>query len=399
MREPKITPALLAAILLLVTLGQVTADIYLPSLPAITLALNSSPQAIQSTLAIFMFGYGASQLIYGPLSDRFGRRQPILWGIALNAIASFLCMVTPNVEILLLGRLLQGLGVGACNAVGRSVMRDVLSGSLLAKFGSKVSMVGTFVIATAPTLGGYIQNYLNWRANFIFLFLYSISSWIFVFIFLPETKQQFDLKAMQPRIVLKNYFSLLHSKIFIGFTVCNVVSYGGLVAYVTVAPFLFQTVIGLSTIQYGWLSFLVATAIALSAFINHHVIVRKGITTMIFYGICLMIFAGLLMLFFSLLHFITAWAIILPIFLFGIGSGLTFANSLAGAFQPFPHIAGSAGALFGCLQVIGASMASALMTLLHVHNQLPLAIVLSCLGVVALFALKLTYVPANPVNN
>jgi DHA1 family 2-module integral membrane pump EmrD-like MFS transporter len=382
------TGVLFLIILVIATLAHVTADMYVPSLPAMTQALASNKTIIQLTITVFMLGFSLSHLIYGPLSDRIGRRPPLLWGIGLSLLGSLLCFIAPSVTVLILGRLLQGAGVGACNSVGRSLSRDLLSGNHLAKIGSDIGMVMVFVIAAAPTLGGYIQHYIGWRANFLVLLIYTLAIWLLSWKKLPETNKHLNPSAMQLQTMLRTYWFLLRNKVFMGFTLCSTLAYAGLIAYITTAPFLLQTIVGLTPVQYGWLSFFIAIPIFFSSFINGRLVLTKGLTTMIFAGVCLMLSGGLIMLLLALFGFINTWVIMLPVSLFSMGVGLTFANAFAGAFHPFPQIAGSAGALFGCLQILGGSLASAVMALLHEHNQLPLAIMLSSTGLLAIFCLQ-----------
>ncbi len=375
-------------ILAFATLPQIVADIYVPSLPAIAKSFHSSASAIQLSVAAFMLGYAVSNLFYGPWSDRNGRKTPLLWGLFISLVGSFLCLSSFSPETLIFGRMIQGLGVGACSSIGRTVMRDLLSGNQLAKFGSKMGMISAFVLAIGPTLGGYIQHYFNWRFVFVFLLIYSALTICLVWFCLPETNQYKNPAATKLNIILKNIAILLKSKIFMGYTLCSMVAYSGLIAYMTSAPFLLQVVVGITPVQFGWFTFLSASSLALGSFFNNQMVNKYGIAKMISFGNVLMIIAGIIMWLISQMGIITTASIVIPAIGFSVGAGLTFANAFAGAFQPFPKIAGTVGAFYGCLQVLGASLTSTLVALLHESNQTPLALIFLGLGLLSLLSLK-----------
>ena len=379
-----ITRILFFMIMTLATISHITADMYVPSLPAITKALATNPSTVQLTLSIYMLGFSVSHLFYGPISDRIGRRKPILFGAGLSVIGGLLCYLAPSISILILGRFIQGIGMGATNSITRSLMRDLFAGPHLAKIGSHLGMAMVFVIAGAPTLGGYVQYYFNWRANFLILFIYTTLIWVFIWKALPETNQNLNATATKLNVVARNYFILLKSKVFMGYTLCCSFAYAGLIAYVTSSPFLLQNVIGLTPQQFGWLSLLIGGCIFISSFINSKWVMIKGISFMLLAGIYLMLAGGSLMLILGLSGYVNIYSIMIPIMIFSTGVGFAFTNASAGAMHPFPKMAGSSAALYGCLQIFGGSLASALIATLHINNQIPLAWMLLIMGLLAL---------------
>lgn len=382
------TPVLLVIILMIASLGQVAAEIYVPSLPAITRQFHANSGMIQLTLAIYLFSFSISQLIYGPISDRIGRRKPLLFGIGISVVGSAICFFAPNVLILILGRLIQGFGLGACNSVGRTLSRDLLSGELLARLGSQMGMISSFVVAAAPILGGYIQHYLSWRITFLFIMFYTAIILYLIARKLPETIQQRNPQATQFIVVFKNYFTILRHPVFIGYALCATIAYSGIIAYLTVAPFLLENRVGLTPIEFGWLAFIFAWVMFVSAYVNSSLIVRLGIPRMIRYGVSIMTLAGILMLSFGLMNLVTLFTVLTPMLIFGVGASLTFSNAFAGAFHPFADKAGAASGVYGFLQVAGASFISALLAGTHPDSQIPLGIILTLLGIGAIFAVK-----------
>lgn len=395
-----LTLGLFSQILLIATLGQIGADLYLPSLPSIVHDFSVLPSKVQFTFASYLFGFSLSHLFYGPISDRIGRRTPILFGVGLSLIGCLVCAAAPSIEILILGRFLQGTGVGACNSVGRSLSRDFLSGAELAKVGSYLSMVAAFILASSPTLGGYLQYYFSWRAAFIFLSCYTLAAWIWLFKALPETHHHShrNAKATQLNVVVGNYWILLTHKTFMGYTLCSSLAYAGIFAYLTVAPFLFQTQLGLTPIEFGWFSFFTAGGVAISGFINGRYVVRYGVSRMMLIGVTSMMIGALLLMLFSQImtpHVIT---LIFPMIIFAFGVGVTFQNAFAGAFNPFPHMAGSAGALYGFCQVLGGSCSSALVASLHINNAFSLSCLLLIIGLCVIGARQLALSPNSVID-
>lgn len=310
-----LTVGLFFQILLIATLGQIGADLYLPSLPSITHDFSVLPSKVQFTFASYLFGFSISHLFYGPISDRIGRRTPILFGVGLSLIGCLVCATAPSIEILIVGRFLQGTGVGACNSVGRSLTRDFLSGAELAKMGSYLSMVAAFILAASPTLGGYLQYYFSWRAAFIFLSCYTLIAWIFFFKALPET--------------------------------------------------------------------------------HHHSHRNAKATQLMLAGVISMMIGALLLMLLSQIMTPKVIALIVPMVIFAFGVGVTFQNAFAGAFNPFPHMAGSAGALYGFCQVLGGSCASALVAGLHINSAFSLSCLLLVIGLCVVGARQLALSPVR----
>src|SRR5579885_123013 len=382
----RLTRTIFIVIIMFTSLAQVTADMYTPSLPYIAKSLGTDSNTMQLTMSIYMLGFSLSHLYYGPLSDRVGRKPPILNGIIMCMLGSLLCLFSGTASLIITGRFIQGMGMGACSSVGRPLLRDYLSGGQLAKLGSHLGMINVFVVASAPALGGYIQHYSGWRANFVFLFLYSGLTLFLILKMLPETNHHLNPQATRLNTMLGNYRTVLASRTFVGYTLCSCFAYAGLIAYMTVAPFLMQNVVGLSPVEFGWLSFLVACSFFVSTYINARLVLKLGIAAMVAAGSILILISGLLMLALGIAGFLNTFVIMLPVAILSLGVGFTFSNAFAGAFHPFPTMSGSAGALYGFIQVLGASLASAFMALLHARTQIPLAIVLSILGMCSLIA-------------
>lgn len=365
---------LLIIILLVSSLGQVTSDLYLPSLPDMAKSLDVNTPWIQFTIAIYMAGFCLSQLIYGPWSDAVGRRTPLLVGLSINFIGGLVCWFSPNIHLLFLGRFLQGLGVGAANSLARPILRDLFEKEKLAIYNSYLSVSSVFVLSTAPILGGYIQHYVGWRYNFLFLSTYGLFILFSYYSKVPETNQHHHQDNYKLKTILINAETLLKSPIFLRFSLCPLLTYAGILAWLTVAPIVLQEKVGLNSVQFGWLYIFSGIGFATGAFLNVKLVTRFGIDKMMELGFFCQLSAGGLMLFFYLLGYINTYVIIAPIILFMMGSSLVFPNSSTGALTPFPKIAGMAGALFGFVQILGGTISSSAVALTQNENQFPIAI-------------------------
>lgn len=368
------------ALLVLSSIGFIATDVYLPSLPSIVQELSATKGTVQLTLSFYLLSFGGSQIFFGPLSERIGRKKVTLLGLFFMLLGSAVCSLSPNISTLIVGRFMEGLGVGAASSVFRAILRDVYFGDTLSQRGSYISVWTAFCMSAAPLIGGYIQHYFGWRFNFVFMLLYTLFVIIMIVTFLPETHKKLDPNATKIFNLIHRYKTLLKSRVFIGYAACGTFTFGGLSAYLAVGPFLFQNVVGLTPIDFGWLAIFIAVGLALGALINNFSIPKFGRHKILRFGTFLQILSGIAMLIPALLERIDVFAIMLPMLLYMVGAGLVFSNAFAGAFHFFSKISGFTGALYGCLQILGGTLAAAIMAFLHAQNQIPLAVFLLLVG-------------------
>jgi DHA1 family bicyclomycin/chloramphenicol resistance-like MFS transporter len=176
----------------LVALGPLSTDLYLPSLPALTAYFGVGEAAGQLTLSAFLLGLAGGQIIYGPLSDRYGRRPVLLFGLALYAIASIVCVFAPSIQVLVIARFCQACGACVGPVLGRAVVRDVYGREGAARILSYLSAAIALAPAIGPIIGGFVETWFGWRANFIVLSLYGAAALALTFAILPETNTHPD---------------------------------------------------------------------------------------------------------------------------------------------------------------------------------------------------------------
>lgn len=379
MDEPHF-PTFFPTILLVTTVGFFVADLYVPSMPAIVEGLQTSDTLVQLTLSLYLVAMGCVQLIYGPLSDRFGRRKVVLGGLAFSLIGTSVCLVAQHIAYLIIGRLLQGLtlGVGAC--VGRAVVRDAYSGERLAQVGSYIPIGTALILGSAPIMGGYIQSFGGWKMNFLAIFLYTLILLNMVVYWMPETNRYLNPSALKWRCFWGSYWKLIKDPSFVGYSLCSSLIFGGLMVYLVISPFLFIQNLGFTSDQYGWFAVFIDGGIIVGGISNGLMIKRVGRHRLLPIGASIVTLSGCVMLLFALMGFLSMLVVMLPMVLYCIGGAMVFANSFAGALHPFEKMAGFAAALFGFVQIFGGSLVSIAMSGLTVRSQIPLAIALLLIG-------------------
>ena len=376
--------AILWLAIIITCIGPFASDCYLPSLPSMTLAFSSTTNVMQLTVTLYLLGFSLSQLVYGPLSDRFGRRIIVLTGLGICSLSSLLSAFAPTASFLLLARLVQGIGAGVTNSIFRAVMRDIFDGPQLAKLGSYVGVVFAVAPALAPIIGGYLHDLFGWRSSFIFLFFLIGAAWMTLWFYLPETNKQLNPHAAQFKHIIKNYIALLSNKNFIGFVLCSSLAYAGILSYYTVSPFLLQNVLHLTPVQYGWSAIFATVSAIVGQFLNSFLVSHLPMMRVMLLGMLGMFLSGLIMLLIGLAGYLNLTVVILPTGLFIAFTCMIFANANAGALHPFAHMAGAASALYGCLQVFGSFVGTLTIANLHSNSQLPLAGIFIFLGLAAI---------------
>jgi len=361
-------------------------DIYLPSLPHIVKALHTSTNQVQLSITLYLLGLGITQLIFGPLSDRFGRKPILLLGLCITTIGSIIIVFCYGPVQFLSGRFIEGVGAGAGMLVARTMAADILHGKQLSIIGSYVAMTFSLSPIVAPALGGLLQTYWGWRSNFIVLALFELSVLIIVIITCPETNQRKKIESTRFKIVMGNYKTLLSSRVFMGFMIGTGIIMTLNATYAVIAPFLFQNHFHLSAKTFGFISIILGIGSLMSKFINTRVVTRLGIQGSILLSYALIISAGLFLLGLHILNIASVPAIIIGILIAILSIGLMASNAMAGALSPFRHMGGTTVALYGSMQMTIGFLCGSIIAALPWHTDLTLALTYLCLGIAGLVA-------------
>ena len=246
--EKSVPKSIIVLLSALVAFGPLSIDMYLPSLPIIAQDLQSPVSEVQKTITLFLIGFSAGMLVYGPLSDRFGRKKLLLIGIVIYILATLGCILANQIEQLQFFRLLQAIGGASASVLSRALVRDLFSNAEIPKILSLMHIITIMATLAAPILGALIAEYLNWSGIFIFLFVYALLCLIW-----SKRAIQLPPSPHVPAGILSNYKAVLSSRFAWGLMLCNSFSFGGMFAYITASSFVFIQYYGFSPTQYGYL--------------------------------------------------------------------------------------------------------------------------------------------------
>jgi DHA1 family bicyclomycin/chloramphenicol resistance-like MFS transporter len=367
-----------------VGLGALSIDMFLPSLPAIATAFAAPPSMVQLTVTLFLMAFAFSQLVYGPLSDRYGRRGVLLGGLVLYALAGLACAMAPGVGVLIAARVLQALGGGAGPVVARAVVRDLYDRERAARVFSYMSMAQSLNPMLAPIVGGYVHEAFGWRAIFWVLTTLGALFVVLMAAGVRETNVRRDHAALHPGHIGHNLRVLLTDRSYLGYVLVNALMFGGQFAFISGSSFVLIGVLGVSPSVFGLCFGAVAFGIMTGTFLSGRFGGRIGLDRTILIGTSVGAAAGLGLAGLAWSGVLTVVAVIAPMYVFAVGLGLTLPNGMAGAVGPFPHMAGLAAAVAGFLQLTGSAVYSMAVGRFFDGTARPMATAIALAAVAAL---------------
>ena len=366
-------PAMTVLLGALIAIAPLAMDIYLASMPSMTRALSATPEQVQLTLSLYMYGWGVSQLLVGPLTDRFGRRPALIAGLVLFVVASVACAASRSIETLIAARIAQAIGMGTVAVVPRAIVRDLYSGEGAARMLSLMGIVLGVAPIVAPIIGSHLHVWFGWQSNFIFVAAYGAIALACVVATFPETIRARNARATAPAVVLANYGRVLRSRPYIGYMLIAAFTSSGLFAFLAGSAFVFVSVIGTGERGFGFLFGAVMLGNIIGATIGSRLVTRLGIDRMLAYSTALMLFAGVALAALAWARVAHPLAIVAPMFLFMVALMTTMPQATAGALSAFPEIAGSAASLLLFCQFVLASTAALIVGVTFDGSQRPMA--------------------------
>lgn len=367
-------------------LGQSAYFIHLPSLLQMEANFSVDAAAMQNSITVYALSYGFSQLLWGPCSDRFGRKPVAIAGMGLFIVTSFAIGLTETYGWFQLLRLIQGVGAGCGTSVSRAALRDVLASAKLAQATSYVSICFAGALGIAPFVGGQFARWLSWKFDFIFLAILGILSLLYLIYSLPETHRlesatrtsNFNLS------LINNYLEVLFNPQFLlPALICAIVT-GMISLYDTVSPFDLEKSLGLTPTQFGNTSLAITLAYLVGAILVNRKVIALGQRFFLRLGLCLILFASGVMLVLGLAGIFNVYSLLLPMVLVVVGCGMVIPVCFALSLNPFPNQAGLASALIGVVQQEGTALIVFLAAYISNNSQTPLALVLLVMGTLSL---------------
>lgn len=355
MNVPRPTAGLVVLLTSLVALGPLSTDLYLPSLPTLARVFASDVASVQLTLSVFLAGFACGQIVYGPLSDRYGRRPVLLGGLLLFCVGSLGCVFAESIDRLILARFVQALGACAGPVIGRAVVRDLWGASESARVIAYMGGAMAIGPLLGPTLGGFLTVLFGWQSNFVLLLLVAVVQLAVVARVLGESNVHRDPAATTPRRMLANFRRLLADRSYLGYLLTFSFSYSALFAFISASSFVLTGRHGLSPQVYGMCFGIVVAGYLIGSVASGRLVRRRGSDGLLARGAGLGAVAGVSMavLEFSGVHGVAA--ILAPMFFCTVATGLVMPNAIARALAPYPTMAGSASALMGFVQMTMAA--------------------------------------------
>jgi DHA1 family bicyclomycin/chloramphenicol resistance-like MFS transporter len=388
-----------ALLVALGSFGSLTMSIYTPVMPSVGADLGAGSDSVKLTLTTYMLGFAIGQLFYGPLSDRYGRRPVLLVGVSFFIATTLACSLAPSIGSLIGLRVLQGLGAASGAVLSRALTRDAYSAHEMPVVMSWISLGMNISPSIGPTLGGFLGEWLSWRATFWFVGGFGLVLLLVSSLGLKETNRhrsaEVDLGSL-----LRGSGEMLRDRHFLGCVLtlgfAMAINFGMLAG----APFILQDRLGFSPQEFGLISLLSIGGFTAGTFTNNRLVGRVAATAIMSVAGWFHVFALVVMGTLSLSGVVAWWAIIGPHMVLSFGSGMIMPNSNAGALGLFPRLAGTAASWVGLAQMgMGAlgTIAVAVLTLIGSrYVAMPLVIALMPFALLTVLSARLLRTPRAP---
>ncbi|MDV5169028.1 multidrug efflux MFS transporter EmrD [Photobacterium rosenbergii] len=375
---------LLFLIIILAAVGQMTQTMYVPSIPAMADFFSVKSAYLQAVMAAYLIPYGLSQFIYGPLSDRVGRRPVIIAGMVIFLVGSIAALFSPSFEWFLVATFVQGMGTGCSGAMCRTVTRDCFDGDQLHRANSLVSMGVIFSPLIAPVLGGYLSSAFEWQASYWFLLIFGTLVTIAMMLKFTETLPKENRRHER---VWVSYRYVLGNRRFQGYVLCLIATFAGIAVFEAAAGVLLGSVLKLDPKTVSLLFILPLPGYLAGSWLSSVLAKQIGNTRVMYLGM-LAIIAGALAIFIpGMAGLVTVSSLIGGAFVYFIGAGVLFPAATTAAIQPFPHHAGTAGAVLGGLQNLGAGLATLAASMMRSEDQYSLGAVMTVMAILVVLSL------------
>ncbi|MFJ6459511.1 multidrug effflux MFS transporter [Streptomyces sp. NPDC091387] len=362
----------------LTALPPLSMDMYLPALPAVTDALHAPASTVQLTLTACLTGMALGQVVVGPMSDRWGRRRPLLLGMIIYVIATAICVFAPTVELLIGFRLLQGLAGAAGIVIARAVVRDMYDGMEMARFFSTLMLISGVAPVIAPVIGGQVLRITDWRGIFAVLTVVGILLTLVVWKWLQETLPAEERHTGGIGDALRTMRGLLADRVFSGYMIAGSLAFAALFAYVSASPFVVQEIYGASPQTFSLLFGINSVGLIAVGQINGKILVgRISLDKALGFGLSVIVLAAtaLLLMTSGVFGDVGLVPVATGLFVLMSAMGLAMPNTNAQALMRTKHAAGSASALLGTSSFLIGAIASPLVGIAGEATAVPMAVV------------------------
>lgn len=358
-------------------------DIYVPSIPEVRSYFGVDQAVMQLTVSLFLLTTGIGQLLFGPVSDQIGRRKVVLVSIILLTIGSVLCACAFNITTLILGRIIQALGACGMMVTCFAIVRDLFSEEECGRIYSFLNSTIALSPLLAPLAGGYIAYWFNWRASFVFLAVIGILIFISAEININETldpKNKRDLK----KELFFDYCHVLKSPVFLIYTFAASAGFAGFLTFFSTSSYIIINLLHVPEQHFGFYFASIGIVFFLGSLLSGYCTKHIGIYKCVLIGAVLMTLSGVVMLIWYKDFGLSMGAFMGPMMIMGVGGAFLMGAGAGGAISPFPEMAGTASALFGCMQFLFGFVISQVVLEWQVRTTVPLGYTLAILGFLVL---------------
>ena len=388
-RETHATPWRLLALLIAMTgVSSLSLNILVPAIPSLVAKFAADPAHVQLTVSLYLMGLAVAQLVFGPLSDRFGRRPVVLAGLALATAASTAAIFAGTIASLIIARVAQSLGASTGQTIGRAIIRDLYDREHAASMIGLITSVVVLMPMAAPLIGGILDTLFGWVSIFIFAAVLSFTVFAWAMLALPETRK-FSAVAGQQGHFRADLGALAGNRRFFGYALCAGLGSAPFFSFLGGAPHVVVTMLGRTSAEYGLWFFVPSIGFMAGNFAVSRLTARFGIDALIWWGIALTIAGCLLNVFvYSALPGWEMATVFLPQIVIGFGNGLLLPTSVAGAVSIRPQVAGTASGMTGFIQMaIGAGAAQLSgHVIAHASDAMPMLLLMLGFGVATAIA-------------
>lgn len=360
---------------------------YLPGFPAIAQDLRTSISQVQLSLTAYLIGISVGQLIYGPLLDRFGRKMPLYAGLVVYILASVGCALSTSIETLIAMRLLQALGGCVGLVAAQALARDLFPVNEIAQVFSTLTLVIAVSPMIAPTVGGYATAAFGWHSIFIILALITLLMLVGVHFALPDGKPADPSLSLRPKAVLTSFFTVLRQPQFLTYSLTGGIATSSSFAYLAGSSDIFMNIYHASAQEYGWIFAFMAVALIAPTQLNQFLLKRYTNEQIIYTTLVYQSVVGVLLVVGTWGDWYGKYGLILMLFLFLGGQGLTNPNASALSLAPFVRHAGSAAALMGSFRMGFGALVSGAVSFFHNNTAIPMVGVMTACVTIGLVVL------------
>lgn len=364
--------------------GNVSNDIYMPSMPSLVQVFNTNAHWIQMTLALWFLGDAVPQLLMGPLADRYGRRFLLFTGGLIFLLSTLICAISVHIGHFLVARFFQGVGVCSLTVVGFLVLHELFTGHQCVSKLSLLSICNSAAPLLGPLIGGYIFLWLGWRVNFYIVLILGLIGLVGLWWFLPESKTQLNYDALHPRILLNNYRNLLKNVRFTRHLLAYGLFFGGIIAYLSGAPFVIIEQLKIPAQYFGITQLAVFGAFMATSILVGRLVQRYQSHRIILLGARLSVLASILMLIVSFCFPHNLYGFVGSMMLYAAGFGLSGSPLTKETLAANPQAGGFSAAMLGFSMTGFSSLGSAIVSLVYNQTIASIAAVILVMSLAAL---------------